>query len=74
MYTHTFEIEAVDVGRLEGEISFNGPNNQPPKVKFSSGPEMEVKEYAGVGNLFHAFIDFFREAGEIEKIEILKKP
>jgi hypothetical protein len=73
MFTHTFEIEAADVGKLEGEISFNGPNNQPPRVKFNTGPEMEVKEYSGVGNLFHALISFFQEAGEITKISVEKK-
>lgn len=72
-YTHKFEIEAADIGLLEGEMSFNGPFNQPPKVKFNTGPEMEVQEYGGVGNLMHALIAFFKDTGEIEKISIEKK-
>lgn len=73
-YTHTFEINAADIGLLEGEMSFNGNNNQPPKVKFSTGPEMEVQEYKGLGDLLRAFVAFFKEAGAIEKIEVVKKP
>jgi hypothetical protein len=74
MFTHTFEVEATDTGKVEGEISFNGPNNQPPKIKITSPLQMEVQEYRGLGVLLTSFIDFYKAAGEITKIEVVMKP
>jgi hypothetical protein len=73
MFTHTFEIETADTGLIEGEMSFNGPNNQPPRIKITSPLEEDLDDYKGIGVFLDAAVNLFKSAGEIEKISIEKK-
>lgn len=72
--THTWELETEKLGFLEGEMSFNGPNNQPPRITLTTPLDATLEEYKEVGVVFKEVVDLYKCAGEIKKFEILKKP
>jgi hypothetical protein len=70
MYTHTFEF-IIDGINVSGEISFNSGK---PKFKTDSIDELTIKQHAGIQRMFEYLVSCYTNLGDIQKIEVIKKP
>ncbi len=69
-YTHNFEIK-VEGLVIEGEINFN--HGEEAGFRTNAGEELSIKQHRKVQNLFESLVKFYKEVGDIEKIEVLRK-
>jgi len=71
-YTHDFDIK-VDGIHVEGEMDFGPGAPGQAKFKTTLGEEMTLGEHAMLQKMFEKFQTFYRQFGDIVKIELTKK-
>ena len=69
-YTHNFQIVTGNIN-IEGELNFNG--SEPPKLKFTNNPEMEMIDWHSITDFFIKLKAISIEGGGIQTIEISEK-
>lgn len=70
-FTHDFEIDTDNIN-IQGEITFN--HGQKAEFKTTTTEDMTVEQHGRLQDFLEHLTKFYMKYGEINKLEIIKKP